>query len=193
MHACKCMVFVSINFNATSCTSTFSKATIAASQQLIRWGRNELRIGKRDTLNSMHNVIETRHANPPSSPGSSLTCEKGRRMREDPGNDVDSILVLCLLYLHVNRNHEVSRMKLRFFLAIWGFEITKTNIPTVFSLNRTKKNPEMNINSREMLTQGRKYFRFSLLLVAAFCFNFGPVSPSLAISIPKGCTEVVQN
>ena len=44
-----------------------------------------------------------------------------------------------------------------------------------------------------MLTQGRRYFRFSLLLVAAFCFNFGPVSPSPAVSIPKGCTEVVQN
>ncbi|XP_074636798.1 uncharacterized protein LOC141894923 [Acropora palmata] len=44
-----------------------------------------------------------------------------------------------------------------------------------------------------MLTQGRKYFRFSLLLVAAFSFNFGPVSPSPAISIPKACTEVVQN
>lgn len=30
-------------------------------------------------------------------------------------------------------------------------------------------------------------------MVAAFCFNFGQVSPSPAISIPKGCTEVVQN
>ena len=44
-----------------------------------------------------------------------------------------------------------------------------------------------------MLTQGRKYFRVSLLLVATFCFNFGPVFPSPAISIPKGCTEAVQN
>ncbi|XP_015762425.1 PREDICTED: uncharacterized protein LOC107341514 [Acropora digitifera] len=44
-----------------------------------------------------------------------------------------------------------------------------------------------------MLTQGRKYFRFSLLLVAAFCFNFGPVSPSPEISFPKGCTEAAQN
>ena len=44
-----------------------------------------------------------------------------------------------------------------------------------------------------MLTQGRKYFRFSLLLVATFCFNFGPSSPSPAVGIPKGCTEVVQN
>ena len=111
------MVFVSINFNATSCTSTVSKATIAASQQLIRRGRNELCIGKRDSLTSMHNVIETRHPIPLSSPGSFLICEKGRRMREDPGNDVDSIPVLCLFYPHVNRN-EVSREKLRLFLAV---------------------------------------------------------------------------